>query len=257
MTREFYNAMCAAAAQKSEPFLLTVAVTGDNLQYGVTPYWNAGGGCYIEWGDGGSTTPTASGAAVNHTYAAAGTYIVAVTGQMHRFRCSTTNPGAVTLCNGNWPALGNITDGNSMFANCANMELAVDHLPPDLTNAPSMFYSCKLATLPLAGLPDGLISCANMFQSCEAATMNIRRLPSGITAAQFMFYRCLKMTADLDAWVAANPGGWPSMTSGNYMMYYAGNDSSPGTVTGSNSAFTALCPNATFTLAFYGTNTTA
>ena len=259
MTREFYNAMLAAAAKKSEPFLLTLNITDDNLSFGVTPRWNAGGGCVIEWGDGSSTTATTSNTTISHTYAAAGTYIVAVTGDMYRITVAS-NPGAVTFCNGNWAALGNITDGSSMFYNCTNMDIVVDHLPTGLTLGQTMFYNCQSATLPLTSLPDGLTNCANMFQQCEAATMNIPRLPSGITAVSYMFYRCRHMTADLDAWVAANPNGWPGITNVGNFARIAGSLNSPGTFTGSISAFQAKCPNVadwTTGQPFYGTNTTA
>lgn len=260
MTRTFYNAMLAAvAAKNSEPFLLTVAVTADDLQYGVTPYWNAGGGCYIEWGDGNTTTAATSGATIPHTYGEAGTYIVAVIGDMYRLICAARNPAAITYCNGNWSALGNITNGNGMFSGAENMEILVDHLPPNLTNGQSMFYRNLRATLPLKGLPEWLTTSPNMFQQCEESTMNIRRLPSGLTGSvAYMFHRCRKMTADLDAWVAANPNGWAGLTNLTNFARIAGSLNSPGSFTGSISAFEALCPNVTnWTDAFYGTNTTA
>ena len=248
-----------AAAKKPEPFLLTVAVTAGNLQYGVTSHYNAGGGCNIDWGDGTTESAAPSGAVMRHTYAAAGTYIVKVTGDMYRFVCASVNPGAVTFCNGNWSALGSITDGSSMFYNCVNMDITVDHLPTGLTTARSMFNGCTVATLPLTSLPTGLTNCPNMFQACEGATMNIPALPSGITNANYMFYRCRKMTADLDTWCANNPGGWSGLTSVNGFARIAGNLNSPGTFTGSVSVFEALCPNVTDWVTgqpFYGTNTT-
>lgn len=251
----FFNALLGAAAAKRK-FTLTLNIAADNLQFGVTPHWSAGGGGVIEWGDGSTTTPTATGRAENHTYSAAGTYIVAVEGDLIRISCGSTNPGAVIGCNGNWAALGNITNGNTMFYQCSNLQFAPRALPAGLTTAISMFNGCAAATLPLTSLPDGLTNCSNMFQACQNAEMNISRLPAGITLAGYMFYNCKKMTADLDAWVAANPAGWASLTNGNYMMYNAGSGNSPGTVTGSRSAFTARCPNATFTLAFNNTNTT-
>lgn len=90
--------------------------------------------------------------------------------------------------------------------------------------------------------------------------MNIPRLPSGITAVSYMFYRCRHMTADLDAWVAANPNGWPGITNVGNFARIAGSLNSPGTFTGSISAFQAKCPNVadwTTGQPFYGTNTTA
>lgn len=250
----------AAMRKKDEDFTIDLAITADNLQFGVTPYWNAGGYCNIDWGDGSTQAATTSGTALTHTYASAGDYRIRVRGDMYRFRVGSTNPGAVTFCNGNWSALGNITDGGSMFLNCANMDISVDHLPAGLTAAASMFNGCTAATLPLASLPIGLTNCSNMFQQCEGATMNIPALPSGITNAIYMFYRCRKMTADLDTWCANNPGGWSSLTSVSNFARIAGNLNTPGSFTGSVSAFEALCPNVSDWVTgapFYGTNTSA
>lgn len=261
MSNTIFMMMAAGAKKPSQStFDLTVAVAADNLQYGVTSYYNAGGSCNIDWGDGTTESSAATGAVMRHTYATAGTYIVRIAGDMYRFGCGSVNPGAVTFCNGNWSALGNITDGGSMFLNCANMDITANHLPAGLTTAASMFNGCEAATLPLASLPAGLTNCSNMFQGCGAATMNIPALPAGITSANYMFYRCRKMTADLDTWCANNPGGWTSLTSVSNFARIAGNLNSPGTFTGSVSAFEALCPNVsdwTTGQPFYGTNTTA
>ena len=167
----FFNALVgAAAAAKAEPFLLTVAVTADNLQYGVTPYWNTGGGCEIEWGDGDAVTAATSGTTIRHAYAAAGTYRVAVTGDMYRFLCNAANPGAVTFCNGNWAALGNITNGNSMFYNCANLA-AVDisgFRTPNVTSMAYMFCGCSSLTTIYTGNWDtgNVTNSSLMFTNC-------------------------------------------------------------------------------------------
>ena len=259
----FFNmvALSDKKPYKQKVFAIDLAITADNLTFGVTPYWNSGGYCNIvDWGDGATQAAATSGTALNHTYAAAGTYHVKVRGDMYRFRVGSTNPGAVTFCNGNWSALGNITDGGSMFINCANMDITVGQLPAGLISAQSMFNGCIAATLPLTSLPAGLTSCGNMFQQCEAATMMIPALPAGITNANYMFYRCRKMTADLDTWCANNPGGWSSLTTVNNFARIAGNLNTPGTFTGSVSAFEALCPSVsdwTTGQPFYGTNTTA
>lgn len=89
--------------------------------------------------------------------------------------------------------------------------------------------------------------------------MNIPALPAGITKASYMFYRCRKMTADLDTWCANNPGGWSSLTNVSNFARIAGNLNTPGTFTGSVSAFEALCPGVSDWVTgqpFYGTNTT-
>ena len=74
-----------------------------------------------------------------------------------------------------------------------------------------------------------------------------------------MFYSCKMMTADLDTLAAAAPAeGYTSLTTIRGMFAYGGNINSPGTVTGSQAAFLAVCPNLTNTnAAFDNTNTTA
>ena len=188
-------------------------ILGDSLTYGFTPYWKTGGYCkVVDWGDGSGEDATASGTKLTHTYAAAGTYTISIKADCYRciFGYHGTYAPLVYNANGNWDALGNITDGSTMFQNCTN------------------------ATLPLTSLPAGLTGLVSAFSYVLLAEINLDDLTAN-----------------------APEGGWTGVTSIENMFYNAGSGNSPGTVTGSRSAFLAKFPNVTKTTnAFYGTNTT-
>ena len=151
-----------------------------------------------------------------------------------------------------------LTNGYYMFSGCSNAQLPLTSLPAGLTNATGMFNSCKKATFPFTSLPDGLTNATGMFSSCTNATLPLTSLPDGLTNAASMFSGCKKAVINLDNLTANAPEeGWTEVTNIENMFYHAGSGNSPGTVTGSRSAFLAKFPNATKTTnAFYGTNTT-
>jgi|GEM_PF-5874118 len=197
----FFNLM-AAGKQPDPDFTIDLNITSSNLTFGVTPYWNTGGYCNIvDWGDGSYQAATTSGAALTHTYAAAGTYRVKVQGDMYRFRVGSTNPAAVVDCNGNWSALGTLMRGNQMFNDCTNASLTFTDLPPTLTEIAVMFANCTTATLPLRTLPIGLTGgMQNTFNNCQSmAAMDIGvfadTLPeyTGITSLSQVFQNCANL----------------------------------------------------------------
>ena len=213
-------------------------ILGDSLTYGFTPYWKTGGYCkVVDWGDGSGEDATASGTVLTHTYAAAGTYTISIKADCYRcmFGYHGTYAPLIYDANGNWDALGNITDGRTMFYNCTNATLSLTSLPGGLTNGSAMFNGCRNATLPLTSLPDGLTGLVSAFSYVLLAEINLDDLTAN-----------------------APEGGWTGVTSIENMFYNAGSGNSPGTVTGSRSAFLAKFPNVTNTTnAFYGTTTTA
>lgn len=241
----------AAMRKKDEDFTIDLAITDSNLTFGVTPYWNAGGWCNIlDWGDGQSQAATTSGTALTHTYAEAGSYRVKVRGDMYRFRVGSTNPAAVIDCNGNWDALGNITNGGGMFNGCTNAVFAFKSLPSALTVGTTMFDSCENAILSLTHLPTGLTYCNNMFCHCYAATINLTELPGGLSGGSQMFNTCYGLTVSLDTLVQNNPSNWDGLINLFYFMWGA-------KVTGSIASFMRKCPNVvTPNNAFTVTNTT-
>lgn len=99
-----------------------------------------------------------------------------------------------------------------------------------------------------------------MFKDCTKATLTLTRLPDGLAGNLIsMFENALLAVINLDDLTANAPeGGWTEVRNIMSMFYNAGSGNSPGTVTGSRSAFLAKFPNVTnASKAFYGTNTTA
>ncbi len=138
--------------------------------------------------------------------------------------------------NGNWDVLGNITVGDRMFEGCTNALFNFSELPKGLTSASYMCKDCTKATLTLTRLPAGLAgNLISAFDNTPLAVINLDDLTAN-----------------------APEGGWTGVRNIMRMFYNAGSGNSPGTVTGSRSAFLAKFPNVTnATNAFYGTNTTA
>lgn len=197
-------------------FELTINVSSNRMIYKFQPYWNTGGYCEVDWGDGTSEAAVTSGTVLSHTYSETGTYTLKIQAECYKCSFGSTVDGApnaylVLDCNFNWQALGDITDGTEMF------------------------------------------------QGCSYATFNLTALPENLSSGEYMFYSCKMMTADLDTLAAAAPAeGYTSLTTIRGMFAYGGNINSPGTVTGSQAAFLAVCPNLTNTnAAFDNTNTTA
>lgn len=213
-------------------------ILGNSTAYGFTPYWNTGGYCKVmDWGDGSSEDATASGTRLTHTYAAAGTYTIRIKADCYRcmFGYHGTYAPLIYNANGNWDALGNIINGTDMFDGCTN------------------------ALFNFSELPKGLTAASYMFKGCTKAALMLTRLPAGLTGSLVSaFDNALLAVINLDDLTANAPeGGWTEVRNIMYMFRNAGSGNSPGTVTGSRSAFLAKFPNVTNTTnAFYGTNTT-
>lgn len=214
-------------------------ILGDSLTYGFTPYWNTSGYCkVVDWGDGAPQDATASGTRLTHTYAAAGTYTIRIKADCYSCMLGYHGTYAPLIynANGNWDALGNITNGTNMFEGCTN------------------------ALFSFSELPKGLIGASYMFKDCTKAALTLTRLPAGLYGNLIsMFDNALLAVINLDDLTANAPeGGWLEARNLMDMFRNAGSGNSPGTVTGSRSAFLAKFPNMTSAdKTFYGTNTTA
>ena len=102
-----------------------------------------------------------------------------------------------------------------------------------------------------------LTHCPRMFNGCKNMVATIHSLPQNLVQGLNMFTGCRLVTISLDTLAANAPAeGWPT-TDISYMFYNAGSGNSPGTVTGSRSAFLAKLPNVlNIGDAFTNTNTT-
>ena len=85
-----------------------------------------------------------------------------------------------------------------------------------------------------------------MFEGCTNAALTLTRLPDGLTGSlTSMFDNALLAVINLDDLTANAPeGGWTEVRNILFMFRNAGSGNSPGTVTGSRSAFLAKLPNA-------------
>lgn len=239
-------------------FTLTVkpGILGTSLTYGFTPLWRAGGYCkVIDWGDGTSEDAVTNQASISHTYSSAGTYKIKVKADCYKFYFGLNTAYAPLIydSNGNWDAIGDLTNASEMFSGCANAVFALKSLPSGLTGASSMFRGCANARLSLTSLPAGITGGSYMFDGCANASISITTLPSGLTNGAGMFRGCANSVMNLNTLAANAPtGGWTALTNIAQMFQNCS------LVTGSQSAFLAQCPNVTNTTnAFTGTNTTA
>ena len=82
-----------------------------------------------------------------------------------------------------------------------------------------------------------------MFANCHKAELYIHKLPEKLSTCYSAFENCYKAVINLDELVANAPAeGWSKGVKLSYMFRNAGTGNSPGTVTGSRSAFLAKFP---------------
>lgn len=147
----------------------------------------------------------------------------------------------------------------TMFYYCIKAKLNFTKLPDNITSTYSTFRDCYLAELQIPSLPESLVTMTGIFEHCRKSRINLTKLPRTVSGSLALaFSNALLAEINLDDLTANAPeGGWTEVTSIENMFYNAGSGNSPGTVTGSRSAFLAKFPNVTNTTnAFYGTNTT-
>ena len=207
-----FNPLGKSPGAKYFELVVKPGILAADMTYGFTPYWNAGGYCSVDWGDGSKETAAKSATALKHTYAEAGTYKIKIIADCYWLILSTTGPKIVSYSSDAFHLLGGLTVGNQMFQNCANTELNFTRLPESLTAGRYMFRGCSNALLPLNGLPAGLTNGQEMFSSCSSALLYLTELPAGLTAGTYMFYKCSNAVLQLKAL----PDG---ITNGNSMFY--------------------------------------
>ena len=272
-----FNPMGKSNRPQAFELVVKPGILASDMTYGFTPYWNAGGYCSVDWGDGAKEDAVSNKTKLNHTYAVAGTYRVKINADLYLIKVG----GAVLYdCNEKWECLGCLGSGsfdmnsmfessgnlihtfktlpqgfkytNYMFRYCSKVDFAMASLPEGITHSGSMFSGCTNATLPLTSLPESLNRAPSMFSGCTKATLPLTSLPDGLSDATQMFDSCKNAEINLDTLVANAPDeGWTKLTSIRLMFRNCSK------VTGSRSAFLAKCPNVTNTTdAFTGTSTT-
>ena len=251
-------------------------ILASSMIYGFTPYWNDGGNCSVDWGDGSKEDAAKSGTALNHTYVTAGTYAIRIKAVCYKVQFGGwSSVPIVDSCSDNLVDLGDLNDGDKMFSMCENLTASISKLPDGITNGYYMFYHCSNVALSLSRLPeslthgtgmfsetrcnfrftelpDSITNGSSMFSGTIRSSFTITKLPAGLINGSGMFYNT-GATINLNTLAANAPAeGWTALTNITNMFCYSPN------VTGSRSAFLAKCPAdvSGASGAFTGTNTT-
>lgn len=94
----------------------------------------------VDWGDGASEDATASGTILTHQYAVDTAHTIRIKANCYRVTFGSPQyRDDLYDVNGNWDALGDITDGSYMFNGCANAILSFSTLPKNLVTGLRMF----------------------------------------------------------------------------------------------------------------------
>ena len=126
--------------KENKPMAFEIVVKPGILQtgmsYGFIPYWNEGGYCKVDWGDGNKEDAVTSGTPLNHRYAIKGTYTVKIKAYCYELTArSVSDTGYLVYnCSDNWKALGTLTQASQMFRYCTNAILDLHSLPKSLVN---------------------------------------------------------------------------------------------------------------------------
>ena len=209
-----FNPLGKTPGAKHFELVVKPGILASTMTYGFTPYWNSGGYCSVDWGDGQKEDATISGTKLNHTYAVAGTYAIRIDADCYQVGFAGWDSYPIVVsCSGDWNKLGNLTSGYLMFYHCTNMQINCTSLPEGMTRGDTMFNSCTNAQLPLTKLPDELKGYVGyMFYGCTKATLPLTSLPDGVKYGEYMFFKCLN--AELPLTKLSD-----SLTDGYHMFY--------------------------------------
>ena len=163
-------------------------ILASSMIYGFTPYWNDGGNCSVDWGDGSKEDAAKSGTALKHTYAKAGTYAIRIKAVCYKVQFGGwSSVPIVDSCSDNLVDLGDLNDGDKMFSMCENLTASISKLPDGITNGYYMFYHCSNVALSLSRLPESLTHGTGMFEGCSKAQFYFKEFPAGFTGGTGMF----------------------------------------------------------------------
>lgn len=183
-----FNPLGKTPGAKHFELVVKPGILASTMTYGFTPYWNSGGYCSVDWGDGQKEDATISGTKLNHTYAVAGTYAIRIDADCYRVQFGDwSNIPIVDSCSDNLVELGVLNNADKMFACCGNLSSVITKLPEGIVNGYRMFYSCGSIALALSSLPESLTNCEGMFFCCSKAHFYFTELPAGLINCDTMF----------------------------------------------------------------------
>lgn len=251
-----------------------IAEAGQTLTFQAQGYYSGGTAAVIDIGNG--RQELANNETASRTFEYPGKYML----RIYEYKGAVARWGGtanLVSSNEKWQFMPKLTSLNYSFHGMANSTLALRTLPPSVTNLNNTFQNDTNATLPLSAIPAGVTTMNNTFNEVKNFSGQIINLPDTVTSARTTFYNCagnglVRLTklppnitdmygfgigatliyADLDELAANAPeGGYQDLTT--IQLAFSGCSN----VTGSRSAFLAVCPNLTNTTdAFKGTNTT-
>ena len=133
----------------------------------------------VNWGDGHSDTITAyNQAEVTHTYSAAGTYDVEISGTITHFQFKNTGDKDKILDVVQWGTVV-FSEMSQMFQGCTNLAISATD-EPDLS---------------------GITSLSSMFRGASNFNSNISHWDtSSVTNMYYMFYQASSFNQDIGAW---------------------------------------------------------
>jgi len=160
----------------------------------------------VNWGDGNSDTITTyNQAEITHTYAAAGTYDVSISGEIVGWSFGGTGDSQKLLEVTNWGSLG-FGNTHGQFYGCQNLTVSAVDKPnlTDTTSLYSAFFNC-FALINIPAIDDwdtsGIMNMSYMFYQATAFNGDIFGWDtSGVTNMSCMFYQATAFNADISGW---------------------------------------------------------
>ena len=181
--------------------------TGDGF---ILPIDNVTQDGTIDWGD--SSTSDLSYANRTHTYASGGIYTITITAETlkgFRFNGAADRLKLTEIVA--WGAM-NITNGNSAFENCSNLNITATDAPTVSTwDFYEIFSNCdKITTPDLSGWDvSGVTRMQSAFEASLLFNGNVSNwIHSGVTNIKRMVRSCPQFNQDLSGWDVSGVTVW-------------------------------------------------
>lgn len=169
------------------------------------------GGTYnftVDWGDGNTDTITsAADVATTHTYAAAGSYTVEITGQLDGWRFNNAGDKAKVTSVGQWHDQFAVGSDSGMFYGCTNLTSVPNTaVLADADGLRNIFRDCSVLNCDLSGWDTSLAtSISGAFQGATVFNGNITTWnTSNVLSASGTFQNAVAFNQDISIWNMGN-----------------------------------------------------
>lgn len=149
--------------------------------------------------------------------------------------------------------LPNVSRWSGAFFNSPKATVPITQVPDGVTNLDTFCQMVESFAGNITNFPDSVVTLDGTFSEASGTgKVTLTKLPPNVTTLSIFSFNTQFVYADLSELAANAPeGGYQALTNIYYAFYNNPN------ITGSQSAFLAVCPNVTNTTnAFYGTSTT-